>query len=137
MPSEGRGHRFESCRARHSLRSFHAKHRISCPFGAFSNFLDPLDQGVGASGQGEAHAQHSLGEMLLSGRGVEPNIAEGIEWIERAASQGHASACADLGRFYDTGKYLEKDPDRARYWWQQAARHGYPQARAIIEALGR
>ena len=88
-----------------------------------------------AAEQGEPHAQHSLGMMLLAGRGVQQSTAGGLRWIEHAAQHGHPSACADLGRSYATGEYLGKDTGKAIYWWEQAERLGYPAAGDALDSL--
>ena len=49
-----------------------------------------------AAALGSVDAQYNLGRLLLSGRGVEANRADGQAWITKAAEAGHIRAAALL-----------------------------------------
>lgn len=82
--------------------------------------------------QGNADGQFGLGNMLAVGEGVAKNVAEGRQWIERAAEQGHVLAINELAHAYINGA-LEV-PEEARQgpvalrWINAAANNGYLQA---------
>ena len=45
-----------------------------------------------AARRGHAGAQHSLGILYLTGKGVQTDRAEATKWFRRAAAQGHVGA---------------------------------------------
>lgn len=55
-----------------------------------------------AASRGLDTAQHTLGQLYLTGRGVHENWAKGIEWIKRSAAQGNKLAEYDLAGLVDT-----------------------------------
>ena len=77
---------------------------------------------------GDARAQHNVGVMYDSGRGVTANPVEARKWYERAAAQGLAEAQNNLGMLYSKGRGVEVSQSRAIELWSAAARRGYPLA---------
>ena len=53
-----------------------------------------------AAGQGDAHAQFTLGVMNRHGQGIPGNITAMREYFERAADQNHTSALNGLGVYH-------------------------------------
>ena len=54
--------------------------------------------------QGNADAQHNLGQMYRSGQGVVKNHKEASKWFSKAAEKGHASAQYYFGVMYAGGQ---------------------------------
>ena len=92
---------------------------------------------------GDADAQVAVGLMYLTGRGVEPDAHEAVEWFRKAADQDHPDAQYNLGVVYDTGCHgmLAPDPVEALTWFRRAASQGHDGAQynlgvAYAEAKG-
>jgi TPR repeat protein len=60
-----------------------------------------------AAEKGNDTAQHDVGWMMVQGKGVAPNRAEGIEWLRKSARQGHQYAKAKLEQL---GEPIEPRP---------------------------
>jgi TPR repeat protein len=73
---------------------------------------------------GDPSAQHKLGFALISGKGTEKNITEGINWTVKSANQGYAKAQFNLGNFYQQGTGLTKDEAEGVKWYRKAAEQG-------------
>jgi tetratricopeptide (TPR) repeat protein len=58
-------------------------------------------------------AQNNLGVMYLNGRGVAPDIAQGVSLLRAAAAKGNADAIANYQEA-DYSTLFEDSPDRAR-----------------------
>lgn len=89
--------------------------------------------------QGDMAAQLEVGARLLDGRGVEPNPAGAVRWLEKAAAQGSAPAQHRLGSIYEKGNGVAKDVPAARRWYEQAAASGNVRAMhnlGVIHAEG-
>ena len=69
-------------------------------------------------------AQHSLGTMYASGRGVEKNDREAVRLYRLAAGQGLPAAQANLGWMYATGRGVAKDDAEAVRLYRLAADQG-------------
>lgn len=82
-----------------------------------------------AASQGVAHAQCSMGQILMSrattayGKpDVMTNTAdEAIQWYLKAANQGYKRAQVDLGRQYEQGRFIKQDYVEAYKWYALAA----------------
>jgi uncharacterized protein len=74
-----------------------------------------------AAAQGEAEAQHNLGNLYAEGRGVPQDYAEASKWFQLAAAQGHAWAQAILGGMYASGEGIPQDYVQAYKWFYLAA----------------
>jgi TPR repeat protein len=77
-----------------------------------------------AAEQGDAAAQHKLGNRYEHGRGVPQDYAEAVKWYRLAAEQGHALAQSNLGVMYDNGQGVPQDYVRAHTWFNLAASRG-------------
>ena len=71
--------------------------------------------------QGEAEAQHKLGGMYASGRGVPQDYAEAGKWYRRAAEQGQQGDQFMLGSMYYAGRGVPQDYVQAHMWYNLAA----------------
>jgi uncharacterized protein len=84
---------------------------------AYREFL-PLAQ------QGNAAAQHLLGDMYQDGQGVPQDYVEAAKWYRNAAEQGFADAQASLGGMYYVGRGVPLDRREAMTWFRKAAEQG-------------
>ena len=73
---------------------------------------------------GDPTAQHNLGLMWLTGKGVAREPEQAALWFAQAADNGSASAATQLGLMHIRGLGVEKDYDRAAVLLDQAARGG-------------
>src|SRR5262245_10909483 len=64
---------------------------------------------------GDSGAQYLLSQRLLA-KGSEEQVAEGMEWLARAAEGGVAPAQAQLARAYASGEGVAADAALARSW---------------------
>ena len=79
---------------------------------------------------GDAKAQHCLGELYYYGDGVEQSAIEAAKWYQKAAVQGLADAQCDMGFVYAHGYGVPRDDAMAIYWYEMAAMQdsGYAQS---------
>ncbi len=74
--------------------------------------------------QGNAYAQHILGNMYGKGHGVTQDYAAALKWYRKAADQGEALAQAGLGFLYYNGQGVTQDYAEAVRWVRKAADQG-------------
>jgi uncharacterized protein len=78
--------------------------------------------------QGNAEAQHGLGNMYANGDGVPQDYGEAVKWDRKAADQGNAGAQNALGDWYEYGWGatwgIPKDKVEAVEWYRRAAAQG-------------
>lgn len=79
---------------------------------------------LAAAEQGNAWAQHSVGNDLLEGHGVAIDYREAMRWFRKSAEQGNAASQNDIGYLYDRGFGVDRDANEARIWIQKAADNG-------------
>lgn len=73
---------------------------------------------------GHAQAQFNLGEMYLTGKGVNHNPEEAARWLARireSAERGNGEAQASFALMYSNGLGVEHDEAKAEQWWRRAA----------------
>ena len=82
----------------------------------------------------QAQSDFQKGEALMNGIGVEQNLGEAKQLLQKAAEQGHTEAQVLLGRlhYYMPG---EVDLEKTRYWWLEAAKQGHPRAQYQLAIL--
>lgn len=73
--------------------------------------------------QGNAAAQHDLGQMYVNGNGVPQDYAEAVKWFRLAAEQ-YAPAQASLGWLYKLGLGVPQDFVTAHMWFNISAAGG-------------
>ena len=92
--------------------------------GVTQDYDKSMDWYLASAQQGNASAQHSLGEMCVWG----DESDEGMKWLRAAADQGHAPAMTSLGYVYEqmSGDISEKDKSdvEAATWFLFAAEQG-------------
>ncbi len=74
--------------------------------------------------QGDADAQHNLGVMYNTGRGVPQDYAKAVKWFRKAAEQGDGGGQYNLGNMYSDGNGVAKDFVLAHMWYNLAAVQG-------------
>ncbi len=77
-----------------------------------------------AAEKGDAAGEYSLGEMYLTGRGVNSSLAEGVKWMRRAAEDGDARGQSNVAVMYAQGQGVPKDDHEAAKWMRKAADQG-------------
>lgn len=75
--------------------------------------------------QGDKRAQLFLGEIYLTGRGVEADPEKARQWLQRSAEQGFAPAQFNLGNYYREGLGGPVDYEAAGRWWRLAAEQDF------------
>ena len=83
---------------------------------------------------GDRRCAYVLGSILISGEGVEPDLAEGVRWMHEAAEAELPVAQAYLGTLYANGEGVEKEPTTAAEWYRKAAEYGNPLGQAALGA---
>ncbi len=89
---------------------------------AWAGDLDELRR---KADQGDAAAQHNLGNRYVLGWGVGRDDLEALRWYRKAAEQGHAGALFRVGLFHDEGKGVPEDNVAAVGWYRRAAEQGH------------
>lgn len=85
--------------------------------------------------EGNSGAQYYLGQMYLTGRGVERDEARAFELLQAAADAGDARAQVNMGLFYEGGRMVERDDAEAARWFALAADAGMPFAQTKLGVL--
>jgi TPR repeat protein len=102
-----------------------------------------LDAAAGADVQsilrdaeaGNPLAQHTLGAMYETGRGVPRDDALCARWWRAAADNGVADAQKNMGSLYFSGRGVPLDYQQSMYWYLKAAEQDHPHAQQYV-ALG-
>ncbi|CAE8597324.1 unnamed protein product [Polarella glacialis] len=74
----------------------------------------------------EAQAQHDFGRLLLEGKGLEQDPAQGAEMISAAANQGYEPAQYLMGTLLLDGTGVDQNKAWAAYWFEEARVHYFP-----------
>jgi len=74
--------------------------------------------------QGNAIAQHSLGEMYFDGLGTSVDVKRAAHWYKMAAVQGSIASQIELARILYEARGVERDKVAAYVWLDMAARSG-------------
>jgi TPR repeat protein len=85
--------------------------------------------------QGNAMAQHNLGNSYDQGKGVAKDQMEAMKWYRKAAEQNLALAQLNLGICYVSGEGVAEDKEEAYAWWLLAAGQGVEAANQNIVRL--
>ncbi|NRA31565.1 MAG: sel1 repeat family protein [Parvularculaceae bacterium] len=94
-----------------------------------------FDEIRSAAQQGDMAAQHNLGLIYDTGRGVPENDAEAVKWYKLAAQQGYMGAQYNLGLMYANGEGVPKNFVKAYSWNSIASAQGYAPADALKSLL--
>lgn len=63
--------------------------------------------------EGNAEAQHQLGQLYLTGNGALQDFEEAVKWFTLAANQNYAPAQYELGLLYHIGQGVNIDNEKA------------------------
>src|SRR5436309_9079736 len=85
------------------------------------DYAQALKDWLAEAEKGDARAQHNVGVIYDSGRGVTADPVEARRWYERAAAQGLPEAQNNLGMLYAKGRGIEMSQARAIELWTMAA----------------
>lgn len=70
---------------------------------------------------GDAQAQLELGLAYVTGKAVDKDYAQAVNWFRKAAEQGNDPAQAELGMSYLYGQGVDKNYGEAIKWFQKAS----------------
>ena len=84
---------------------------------------------------GNQFAQYRLGKLLLSGDGVQQNIADAVRWLTESAEQDNQYAQYALGKLYLLGKDVPQDREAAVRWFTLAADQGNQYAQFFLDHM--
>lgn len=91
-----------------------------------------------AADQGNAAAQHRMGELYENGEGgLAQNVQEALRWYARAAGNGWVNAQVTLGNIYSDGILVPANPVESCFWYTLAARQGHPAAGVLRQMIQR
>ena len=82
--------------------------------------------------QGDALAQHALGEMYAHGRGVPQDFGAAMHWFVRSANQGFAAAQYGVATLYYFGHGVAQDERKVAQWLELAAAQGHEAAQGQL-----
>lgn len=80
----------------------------------------------------DAEAEYALGMMAYEAKGLERNLRQAFQLVQRAAQKGHAEASNALGHFYQHGVGTPVDLAQALAWYRRGATAGSPRAQANL-----
>jgi len=80
-------------------------------------------------------AHGALGDVLLRGEGVAPDVEAGLAHLRRAGTLGSADAAYQLGYLYAKGERVLRDLVEALAWFERGARQGHEPSIAARDAL--
>lgn len=78
-----------------------------------------------AAALGGSEAQFLLGQLYLTGTGVDADRKTAFNWYLAAAEQGHTEAQYVLSQAYEAGMGTDADPEAAVLWLRKAAGAGH------------
>jgi len=81
-----------------------------------------------AAESGDATAQFKMALRYDSGKGVEQDYAEAVNWLHKAAGQGLVKAQFNLAMMYANGLGVPQDHAEAAKWYRTAADQGFTSA---------
>lgn len=85
--------------------------------------------------KGNSDAMLELGERQIQGQGVDTNVVEGLQWIQKAADAGKANAWYDLGMVYSNGMGVRLDIIEAMKYYRKGAEVGNSDCQASLGLL--
>jgi len=109
---------------------------VGCSKNSQAQNAQPAEQAIDAlrakAEQGDAEAQHELGEIYATGRGIPRDHVKGFEWYLKAANQGHIKAQYALGFAYQFGIGTAQNSNEAVKWYKKSAEQGDVNAQATL-----
>lgn len=87
--------------------------------------------------EGNAEAQHQLGQLYLTGNGALQDFEEAVNWFTLAANQNYAPAQYQLGLLYHIGQGVNVDNEKSYMWLNLATAGGFEQAIVARDKVAR
>lgn len=87
--------------------------------------------------EGNAEAQHQLGQLYLTGNGTLQDFEEAVKWFTLAANQNYAPAQYELGLLYHTGQGVNIDLQKSYMWLNLSTAGGFEQALLARDKVAR
>ncbi len=78
--------------------------------------------------EGDPAACYEYGHRLLTGKKVQQDRKQALNWLHRAAEKGNIRAAAALGACYTHALGTKPNTKLARQWYKVAAEAGHPYA---------
>ncbi|QLB13377.1 hypothetical protein EV697_10384 [Bisgaardia hudsonensis] len=78
--------------------------------------------------KGDPEAQYNLGNLYVSGRGVEQDDKQAVAWYRKSVTKGFTKAQLNLGNMYALGRGVKQNYSLAVEWYEKAAKQGDSQA---------
>lgn len=82
---------------------------------------------------GDPAAMRILGQRLITGKGMDRNIAYGVRWIEKAIEEDDPIAMYMMGELYEMGRGVPKNEKKAVEWFVKSYEEGYHKAAEKIK----
>lgn len=98
--------------------------KIFCEYGDYNSSIDPKDDILDQSHEGDILAQFKLGHIYLKDNQLE--LA--AKWFETAGEAGHIESQLEIGFMYLTGYGVHLNTQSAKAWFELAAENGDPTA---------
>lgn len=84
---------------------------------------------------GNVLAEHYMGQLYLSGKGVPRSDERAVEWFRRAAAKGDAASAHNLGVIHERSTGALRDRGEALKWYRFAAERGFARSQANLGHL--
>ena len=85
--------------------------------------------------QGDAAAQHKLGNVYRLGQSVPKDPTEAARWYRKSADQGHARAQYRLAWMYIFGQGVPQSDAEAAKWYRKAAEQGDADGQLVLGSM--
>ncbi|MDE7413625.1 MAG: SEL1-like repeat protein [Muribaculaceae bacterium] len=88
--------------------------------------IDSIKNVIALAGKGDADAQNRLGTWYYTGKHVDQDYRQALEWWSRAAKQGHNEAVGNMGISYQYGRGTDRDSLMAVKLYEKSLKGGNP-----------
>lgn len=101
--------------------------------GAAPDYTNAKDWFELASEHGAYPASYYLADMYMWGKGVTPDVAKGLAWLELTGKRGYGYAYFNIGDIFYGGSFgLQKDYAKAQRYFRLAAEQGVDTAMNMV-----
>src|SRR4051794_18088708 len=109
--------------------SAHADYTAGLQAFNVGDFKTAIKEWQGPADKGDKQAQHGLGLIYETGRGLDkPDLPAALRSYQASADQGYTPALNNLSMLYASGRGVPKDQGKEIQLWNQAAEAGLPTA---------
>jgi hypothetical protein len=99
------------------------------------NYVEAAKLYEKAANRGQVDAQRALGDLYLSGKGVQGEPKKSLYWFTLAAESNNAEAQFYVGEFNCFGHGIEVNIEKAIYWYKLAAANNYEEAKKRLKFI--